>query len=43
MSTDTAKKAYRRPRLTRYGRVEALTTGQSGAGKDGMSGMPGKA
>ena len=29
---------YRRPRLTRYGRIQAVTTGQSGPFDDGSSG-----
>ena len=32
------KKPYKRPRLKKYGRIESLTTGFTGAFADGMSG-----
>lgn len=34
-----AAKPYRRPRLTRYGRLEAVTTGGTGGFDDGKSAM----
>lgn len=35
------KRAYQSPRLVEYGDVAKLTTGGSGGGQEGMSGMVG--
>ncbi len=39
MTAEKTKRPYATPTLQRYGRVEAITSGQTGPASDGKSGM----